>query len=149
MIGASSPTVVEDWNAQPYEKPYQRMRDSLRFLRAALAGERIDSEYETFSVRRFQLAAKLVNLAGFDPANFARNNDRRYVGEKPVLDHFEPLVGQRYASVCIACRSFATARIDAVHPNAVTGSAMSTINTVRVIEYKSGASVLFVHTARI
>ncbi len=56
-IGASSPTVVESWNAQPYEKPYQRMRDGLRFLRAALAGDRVDEQYETFSVRRFRLAA--------------------------------------------------------------------------------------------
>ncbi len=55
-IGSSSPTIVEGWNAVPFEKPYQRMRDGLRFLRAALAGERVDHEYETFAVRRFQLA---------------------------------------------------------------------------------------------
>jgi probable F420-dependent oxidoreductase len=55
-VGSSSPTIVESWNAVPFEKPYQRMRDGLRFLRAALAGERIDHEYETFTVRRFQLA---------------------------------------------------------------------------------------------
>jgi len=58
-VGASSPTVVQDWNAQPFEKPYQRMRDGLRFLRSALAGERVDATYETFSVRRFQLTTPL------------------------------------------------------------------------------------------
>lgn len=58
-VGASSPTVVERWNAQPFDKPYQRMRDGLRFLRAALDGERVDEAYETFSVHRFQLTTPL------------------------------------------------------------------------------------------
>ena len=58
-VGASSPTVVENWNATAWEKPYSRMRDGLRFLRAALAGERVDESYETFSVRRFQLTVPL------------------------------------------------------------------------------------------
>lgn len=58
-VGASSPTVVENWNATTWEKPYQRMRDGLRFLRSALAGERVDEEYETFTIRRFQLTLPL------------------------------------------------------------------------------------------
>ena len=37
-IGCSSPTIVENWNAVPFEKPYQRVRDTIRFLRAALSG---------------------------------------------------------------------------------------------------------------
>jgi probable F420-dependent oxidoreductase len=58
-IGASSPTVVENWNAVPYDKPYQRMRDGLKFLHAALAGEKVDATYETFGVSRFQLTTPL------------------------------------------------------------------------------------------
>jgi probable F420-dependent oxidoreductase len=54
-IGASSPVVVGDWNAVEFTEPYQRSRDMLRFLRAALAGELVDGEFETFSVRRFRL----------------------------------------------------------------------------------------------
>src|SRR3982751_5540438 len=54
-IGASSPVVVRDWNAVEFTEPYQRSRDMLRFLRAALAGELIDGQFETFSVRRFRL----------------------------------------------------------------------------------------------
>lgn len=54
-IGASSPVVVGDWNAADFTKPYARSRDMLRFLRAALAGEKIDEAYETFTVRRFRL----------------------------------------------------------------------------------------------
>jgi len=54
-IGASSPVVVGDWNAAEFTRPYARSRDMLRFLRAALAGEVVDEEYETFRVRRFRL----------------------------------------------------------------------------------------------
>src|SRR5256885_8800767 len=54
-IGASSPVVVEDWNAQGYVDPSGRTRDTLRFLRQALAGELIDEAYPTFAVRRFKL----------------------------------------------------------------------------------------------
>jgi probable F420-dependent oxidoreductase len=54
-IGASSPVVVTDWNAQPYVDPYGRTRDTLRFLRKALAGDMVDEEYPTFAVRRFKL----------------------------------------------------------------------------------------------
>ena len=56
-IGASSPAIVQDWNAIPYEKPYARVRDTLRFLRAALTGEKVTAEYETFSVRGLRLEA--------------------------------------------------------------------------------------------
>jgi probable F420-dependent oxidoreductase len=54
-IGASSPVVVGDWNAADFTKPFARSRDMLRFLRAALAGELVDEEFETFRVRRFRL----------------------------------------------------------------------------------------------
>jgi probable F420-dependent oxidoreductase len=58
-IGASSNVIVERWNDIPFEKPYQRVRDTIRFLRAALQGEKVDEEYETFRVRGFRLLIKL------------------------------------------------------------------------------------------
>src|SRR5215475_11117375 len=39
-IGASSNVIVERWNDIPFDKPYQRVRDTIRFLRAALQGEK-------------------------------------------------------------------------------------------------------------
>jgi probable F420-dependent oxidoreductase len=54
-IGASSPVVVGDWNAADFTNPFARSRDMLEFLRAALAGELVDREFETFRVRRFRL----------------------------------------------------------------------------------------------
>jgi len=54
-IGTSSQVAVEQWNGIPFEKPYQRSRDMLQFLRAALAGEKVSQDYETFSVHGFRL----------------------------------------------------------------------------------------------
>ena len=54
-IGVSSPVIVEDWNGVPLDRPYQRARDTLRFLRAALAGEKVTAQYETFTVSGFRL----------------------------------------------------------------------------------------------
>jgi probable F420-dependent oxidoreductase len=54
-IGTSTPVVVEQWNAIPFEAPYQRSRDLLRFLQAALTGEKVTEQYETFSVNGFRL----------------------------------------------------------------------------------------------
>jgi probable F420-dependent oxidoreductase len=54
-IGTSSDVIVERWNGLSFDKPYQRVRDTLRFLRTALTGEKVDEEYETFTVRGFKL----------------------------------------------------------------------------------------------
>jgi len=54
-IGTSSQVAVEQWNGIPFDKPFQRSRDMLRFLREALAGEKVTREYETFSVNGFRL----------------------------------------------------------------------------------------------
>lgn len=54
-IGVSSPVVVTDWNCVPLDRPYQRARDTLRFLREALAGGKVSMTGETFTVRGFRL----------------------------------------------------------------------------------------------
>jgi len=54
-IGSSSQVIVESWNAVPFEKPWHRVRDTLRFLKAALAGEKISERYETFEVKGFRM----------------------------------------------------------------------------------------------
>ena len=54
-IGTSSPVIVRNWNAREFAQPFQRARDTLEFLRSALAGEKVTAEYETFSVNRFKL----------------------------------------------------------------------------------------------
>ena len=54
-IGTSSNVIVERWNGMTFDKPYQRVRDTIRFLRAALAGEKVTENYETFAVNGFRL----------------------------------------------------------------------------------------------
>jgi probable F420-dependent oxidoreductase len=58
-LGTSSDVIVERWNGLSFDKPYQRVRDTIRFLRAALSGEKVDEEYETFRVRGFRLGIKV------------------------------------------------------------------------------------------
>lgn len=55
-VGASSPVIVSQWNGTAYGRPVDRVRDTLRFLRAALAGEKVTADFTTFSVRGFRLA---------------------------------------------------------------------------------------------
>lgn len=55
-IGASSRVIVESWNGLSYDEPYGRVRDTLRFLRAAFAGGKVDLELATFAVRGFRPA---------------------------------------------------------------------------------------------
>ena len=53
-IGTSSNVIVERWNGMEFDKPYQRVRDTIRFLRASLAGEKVTETYETFAVNGFR-----------------------------------------------------------------------------------------------
>src|ERR1051326_8700072 len=54
-IGTSSPVIVENWNGLELARPYQRARDTLLFLRAALAGDKVSAEYESFAISGFRL----------------------------------------------------------------------------------------------
>ncbi|WP_326833862.1 LLM class F420-dependent oxidoreductase [Amycolatopsis rhabdoformis] len=54
-IGASSPVIVEGWNGGAFEEPFARTRDTLHFLRSALAGEKVSEKYDTFAVNKFRL----------------------------------------------------------------------------------------------
>ncbi len=59
-LGASSQPVVERWNGIAYEHPFARTRDTLRFLKRALDGEKIDEVFETFQVHGFKLSRPVV-----------------------------------------------------------------------------------------
>ena len=57
-IGSSSNVIVERWNGVPFVEPYKRVRDMLRFLRAALTGDKITETYDTFAVDGFRLGIR-------------------------------------------------------------------------------------------
>ncbi len=58
-LGASSDVVVEDWNGIPFDRPYQRIVDTLRFLRSALAGDKVTERYDTFEVHGFRAEVQI------------------------------------------------------------------------------------------
>jgi probable F420-dependent oxidoreductase len=61
-IGTSSNVIVENWNGIPFVEPYRRVRDTIRFLRASLAGEKVTHEYDTFNVKGFRLGIRVDEM---------------------------------------------------------------------------------------
>jgi probable F420-dependent oxidoreductase len=58
-IGTSSNVIVERWNGIPFERPYHHVRDTLRFLRVALTGEKVTETYDSFEVKGFRLGVRV------------------------------------------------------------------------------------------
>jgi probable F420-dependent oxidoreductase len=58
-IGSSSDIIVSNWNSIPFERPYSRVRDTLRFLKSALQGTKVSEKYATFAVNGFRLSHKV------------------------------------------------------------------------------------------
>lgn len=60
-LGTSSDVIVSRWNGLEFVEPYKRVRDTIRFLRSALAGEKVDHAFDTFTVRGFRLARPVTD----------------------------------------------------------------------------------------
>lgn len=58
-LGTSSDVIVERWNDIPFEEPYKKTRDMVRFLKLALTGDKVDQAFDTFTVRGFKLGRPL------------------------------------------------------------------------------------------
>ena len=54
-IGSSSNVIVENWNGIPFEEPYKRTRDVVKFMRQALSGEKVTETFDAFDVKGFRL----------------------------------------------------------------------------------------------
>ena len=54
-IGTSSNVIVENWNGIPFEEPYKRTRDVVKFMRQALSGEKVTETFDSFDVKGFRL----------------------------------------------------------------------------------------------
>jgi probable F420-dependent oxidoreductase len=57
-IGSSSNVIVERWNGIPFDEPYKKVRDVVRFLNDALSGEKVKQAYDTFEIDGFRLAIR-------------------------------------------------------------------------------------------
>ena len=128
-IGASSPAIVGRWNGLPFETPYARTRDVLRFLRRALAGEKISERFDTFAVQGFRLGdvpaetppilvaalrPRMLRLAGEEGdgaiLNWLSAEDvaqvAPYVGDKEIVARIFVVPSDDFAEVrAIAARS--------------------------------------------
>ena len=58
-VGTSSNIIVERWNGIEFADPYLRTRDTVRFLRTALTGEKVDADYAGFSSHGFRLGIEV------------------------------------------------------------------------------------------
>jgi probable F420-dependent oxidoreductase len=63
-IGSSSDRIVEGWNGIPFEKPLSRVRETLDFLDAALAGERTTTGFKLEAAPAHRVPVMLAALRG-------------------------------------------------------------------------------------
>jgi len=63
-IGSSSDRIVEGWNGIPFERPLSRVRETLEFLRVALAGERTESGFKLETAPAERVPIVLAALRG-------------------------------------------------------------------------------------
>ena len=57
-IGSSSNVIVERWNGVPFDEPYKKVQDVVRFLRDAFSGEKVSQKYDTFEIQGFRLGIR-------------------------------------------------------------------------------------------
>jgi probable F420-dependent oxidoreductase len=55
-LGTSSDVIVERWNGVAFDRPLARVRDTVRCVKALLAGQKVSEAYETFTVSGARLA---------------------------------------------------------------------------------------------
>ena len=54
-IGSSSNVIVERWNDVAFDEPYKKCRDVIRFMKAAMGGDKVTETYDTFDIKGFRL----------------------------------------------------------------------------------------------
>ena len=63
-IGSSSDRIIEGWNGIPFEKPLSKVRETLEFLRIALAGERTSTRFKLETKPAHEIPIVLAALRG-------------------------------------------------------------------------------------
>jgi len=63
-LGSSSNVIVERWNGIPFEKPLSKVRETLEFLRVALAGERTETRFKLETKPQYEVPIVLAALRG-------------------------------------------------------------------------------------
>jgi probable F420-dependent oxidoreductase len=63
-IGSSSDRIIEGWNGIPFEKPLSKVRETLEFLKVALAGERTSTRFKLETKPEHEIPIVLAALRG-------------------------------------------------------------------------------------
>jgi probable F420-dependent oxidoreductase len=63
-IGSSSDRIIEGWNGIPFEKPLSKVRETLEFLKVALAGERTETRFKLETKPAHEVPIVLAALRG-------------------------------------------------------------------------------------
>jgi probable F420-dependent oxidoreductase len=63
-IGSSSDRIIEGWNQIPFEKPLSKVRETLEFLKVALAGERTSTRFKLETKPAYEIPIVLAALRG-------------------------------------------------------------------------------------
>src|SRR5215470_10317137 len=63
-IGSSSDRIIEGWNGIPFERPLSKVRETLEFLRPALAGERTATRFKLETKPAHEVPIVLAALRG-------------------------------------------------------------------------------------
>jgi probable F420-dependent oxidoreductase len=63
-IGSSSDRIIEGWNQIPFEKPLSKVRETLEFLKVALAGERTSTRFKLEQKPAHEIPIVLAALRG-------------------------------------------------------------------------------------
>ncbi|MDP9069575.1 MAG: LLM class F420-dependent oxidoreductase [Actinomycetota bacterium] len=56
-LGASTPTIIENWMGTPFERPLIRTRETVEVVKQALSGQKVSYEGKTVRVAGFRLEA--------------------------------------------------------------------------------------------
>ncbi|HTT95551.1 MAG TPA: LLM class F420-dependent oxidoreductase [Solirubrobacterales bacterium] len=63
-IGSSSDRIIEGWNQIPFEKPLSKVRETVEFLKVALAGERTSTRFKLETKPAHRIPIVLAALRG-------------------------------------------------------------------------------------
>ena len=94
-VGSSSNVIIEKWNGLAFDQPYQRVRDTVRFLRAALSGEKTLAELSSeFGVHPTMISTWKQELTKRASELFARGNKAPVEDAQRVIDDLHRKIGQ-------------------------------------------------------
>ncbi|MDO8615657.1 MAG: LLM class F420-dependent oxidoreductase [Dehalococcoidia bacterium] len=129
-LGTSSPAIVENWNGVRLERPLERMRQTIAFVKQALTGEKAVAANQWFDVKGFRLGRapsaptpvfvgalreKMLRLGGEMAegviTNYIAPEDARRVAS--VAKDAARQAGKDPEKLDIACRIFVIATEDA------------------------------------